>query len=351
MEPPRFQINKAIIFPVNKESHALLRFKNMVKFEIAGVYDERLSGNVGKVLFGEKIESYDSINWSDDFDTIVLSCTSELSAITKRQYAAEVIKMAEQHNKNVYSFESIESDYERLFYPNITSDMVPYVNNYKLHKVTIPIVGVFGTSSKQGKFSLQLNIINRLIKHGYNVGHISTEPSGYLFNADSVFHCGYQSYLKVRPDECISILNDMVWNAQLKGKDILITGCQSGTLHYDNSNVDNFAINQYAFALGTMPDFYILCINPHDDIEYITRTINFINSIDNGKVYAIAVFPVQAVETITGIKYKMQELCNDDLLNFKERNEKIFNLPIYCIGDDSDMEELCNLIISHFAED
>lgn len=129
-----------------------------------------------------------------------------------------------------------------------------------------------------------------------------------------------------------------------------MTGCQSGILHYDNSNVENFAITQYAYLLGIMPDFCILCVNPHDDIEYITRTIGFINSIDNGKVCAIAVFPVQAVETITGIKYKMHELGNDDLLSIKEKFGKIFDLPIYSIGDDLDIENLCDLIISYFAE-
>ncbi|GJM70759.1 hypothetical protein HMSSN036_29750 [Paenibacillus macerans] len=57
----------------------------MLKFKIAGVYDEKTSGNVGRTLFGEYIESFDSINWSDDFDTIILSCTSELSTITKTE--------------------------------------------------------------------------------------------------------------------------------------------------------------------------------------------------------------------------------------------------------------------------
>lgn len=351
LKAPWFEIKKAIIFPVNKESHALLRFRDMINFKIAGVYDERLSGNVGKILFGENIKSYDTINWEDDFDTVVLSCTSELSALTKREYAAEMIKMAMKFNKNIYSFERIVSDYERIFYPEITPDFIPYENYSKLHKVTIPVVGVFGTSSKQGKFSLQLEIKKRLSKQKYNVAHLSTEPAGYLFDADSVFHCGYQSELTLQPAECISILNKMVWEAQLKGKDILITGCQSGTLHYDNSNVENFALNQYAFALGTLPDFYILCVNPHDDLDYIARTIGFINSIDSGKVCAIAVFPVQAVETISGIKYKMSELDDDALLIIKKNMNEIFNMPVYSIGSQLDMDMLCELIISYFAEE
>ncbi|MED4955055.1 S8 family serine peptidase [Paenibacillus sp. FSL R5-0527] len=350
VESPSFQIKKAILFPLNKESQVLLRFKKMLKFEIAGVYDEKTSGNVGRTLFGEYIESFDSINWSDDFDTIILSCTSELSTITKRNYSEEILNMAEKQKKNIYTFEKIISDYKEIFYPSITSNIVPYGNYFKLHKATIPIVGVFGTSSKQGKFTLQLNIIRRLSELGYSVGHISTEPSGYLFDADYVFHFGYRANLKIQPWECISILNKMVWNTQLKEKDILITGCQSGTLHYNNSEINNFTIYQYAFTLGVMPDFCILCINPHDDIEYISRTISFINSIDEGKVRAIAIFPIQAIETVTGIKYKTRELFGENLQVFKEKIYESFKIPVYSVFDDLDLDNLCDLIISYFGE-
>lgn len=345
---PNFNIKKAVIFPVNKESHALLRYKSMLKFDIAGVYDERLSGNVGKALYGENIESFDSINWNDDFDTIILSCTSELSSITKRHYSNEVNELAKVYNKNIYTFEEIVSDYEKLFYPKVTSSMVPTRNHLKMHKVTIPVVGIFGTSSKQGKFTLQLELIKRLSEFGYNVGHISTEPSGYLFNADYVYHFGYHSYLKIQPWESIAILNEMVWNTQKKGKDILITGCQSGTLHYNNSQIENFTLYQYAFILGVMPDFCVLCVNPHDDIEYINRTIDFINSIDNGKVQALVIFPIQATESLSGIKYKTQTLSQNELLIIKDKFKEIFKLPIYSLGNDIDMKDLCELIISYF---
>lgn len=347
---PSFDVKRAIVFPVNKESHALLKFKGMLKFEIAGVYDERLSGNVGKNLYGENIKSFDSIDWNDNFDTVILSCTTDLSGITKREYSNEVVEMARLNNKNIYTFEQISSDYERVFYPSITPSMVPSGNFLKLHKVTLPVVGVFGTSSKQGKFTLQLEIIRRLGLRGYNVGHISTEPSGYLFDADYVFHFGYHSYLKIQPWESISILNHMVWETQLKGKDILITGCQSGTLHYNNSEIEHFAIYQYAFALGTMPDLCILSVNPHDEIEYIQRTIGFINSIDEGKVCALVVFPVQAIETLSGIKYKTKELSQDEMLIVKDKLYASFDLPVYGLGDESDMEALVELVISYFGD-
>ncbi|WP_059052792.1 S8 family serine peptidase [Paenibacillus senegalimassiliensis] len=350
IQPPNFEIQKAIIFPINKESKALLRFKDILEFEINGVYDERLSGNVGKKLYGEDIKSFDSIDWEGDFDTVVLSCTTELAAITKRNYSEEIINKAKLYRKNIYTFEQLENDYNRMYYPKISSSSVPHENFLKLRKPMIPSVGVFGTSSKQGKFTLQLEIVKKLREKGYKTGHISTEPSGYLFDADFVFHFGYHSYLKIQPWESISILNEMVWETQLKEKDILITGCQSGTLHYNDSQIEHFGIFQYAFLLGIMPDLCILCVNPHDDIDYIERTINFINSVDNGKVKALTIFPMRAVETLSGIKYKIEELESKKLNVLKEVFSTKFKIPVLGLGIENDMDFLVDLIINNFSE-
>ena len=229
--------------------------------------------------------------------------------------------------------------------------MAPHENFSKLHKVNIPIVGVYGTSSKQGKYTLQLELIHRLSTLGYSVGHLASEPSGYLFDADFVFHFGYHAYMNMHPRECISILNQMVWEIQEKQRDILITGCQSNTIHYDNCQVDDFAIYQNAFLLGTLPDFVILCINPHDDIEYIERTIQYINSIDAGKVGALVIFPVQAIETITGISYKFENVSNSKMQELQKKISKAFKLPTFALGEDTDMKQLCELIVAFFSEE
>lgn len=93
--------------------------------------------------------------------------------------------------------------------------------------------------------------------------------AGYLFNADYVFHFGYGSCSSLNQWESIAVLNELVWQVQLKSKDILISGCQSGILNYDNSHIDNFAIDQYSYILGLSPDYSIICVNPHDSIDYI----------------------------------------------------------------------------------
>lgn len=344
------KIKKAILFPVNKESHALMRFSDKCQFDIVGVYDERVTGKVGRKLWGYEIKSLDSISWEDDFDTVVLSCYTELERLTKRQYSKEFVNLAQKYGKQIYSFEKIECCDTRLFYPEITPHIVPRYNLKKMHKISIPIVGVYGTSSKQGKFTLQLEIISMLKKMGYNVGHISSEPSGYLLGADYVFHFGYHAYVDMDLRDCIAILNERVWDIQLKKKDLLVVGCQSNSIHYDTSKIDDFAIYQYAFTLGTLPDLFVLCVNPHDEIDYICRTIGFLNAIDNGKVGAIVVFPIEAVENSSSVEYKMQNATRKKLNEVKHNLRQKLELPVFLLDDKSDLTKLCDIIIAYFSE-
>jgi hypothetical protein len=350
ISPPPFPIDRAIIFPVNKESHSLLRYKQMLEFRIAGVYDERLSGNVGQIFFDEEVKSIDDLIWNDEFDTIILSCAFELSSLTKRNYHNLIIKNAMLYNKNVYTFEDVASEYKNLYHPKIISTMVPYGNRWKMHKVSVPVVCVMGTSPKQGKFTLQLDIVNRLSNLGYNVGFISSEPSGYLLGADAVFHFGHQSQLSLHPQETAALLNEMSWNAQVKGRDIIISGSQSGTLHYNNSTIECFSVDQYGYLLGMMADYYILCINPHDEIEYIERSINFINAIDDGKVMALVVYPIKITETLSGVKYKSDVLTDVDLHQLKKSCSDITEVPIYLLGNELEMQSLTEQIIDWFSE-
>lgn len=347
-EYPLFTIEKAIVFPINKETHSILRFSQSLPFEVVAVYDESRMGKIGKQMFGHTIESYDDINWADDFDTIILSYTSELEKLTKRQYVAEIIEHARKHRKQIYSFDTISTDYNRIYCPIVSKRMIPERNLLKLHKNIMPIVAVFGTSSKQGKFTLQYRLLSKLRELGYDVGFLATEPSGYLYGADEVFHFGYKASLSIQPWECIAILNEMIWNIQLKNKDLLITGCQSGTIHYDNSKIMDFAIYQYAYILGVMPDFPILCANPHDDLAYIKKSLAFINSSCEASVKAVVVFPRIATQTLSGIGYKVEDIRKEVLDELKRKWQKILGLPVYSLNDENVIDELCTMILNEY---
>lgn len=349
VEKPIFKTKKAIIFPINKESSALLRYRDLVNFDIVGVYDERFSGRIGKSFLGFTVQSYDDIDWKSDFDTIILSCTSALAGITKRDYQNDVITLATQNGKNIYSFEPIPQAHN-VFFPFIDRKSVPFENLYKRHQNTLPIVGVWGTSSKQGKFSLQLELIRRLRKMGYKTGHISTEPSGYLFDADKVFNFGYGAPLEVEPWECTVLLDQMIWDIQNSEKDILITGGQSGALQYYNTSVEKFTSYQYAYMLGTCPDFNILCINPHDDMLYINRTIDLIKSSTENPISAIVVYPIEIQETISGVPYRKRELLPFEQDTFCKKTTNTIQIPTYSLFKHDDIDKLCNQIVQYFSE-
>ena len=347
---PKFAIRKAIVFPVNKETHALLRFSDLLTFDITGVYDEKLAGRVGSTLFDYEILSYESIDWNDDFDTVILSCTQQLSRLTKRHYSEEILKIASEHHKNVYSFEDIGRRSEEYYYPELSSKLVPYSNSYKLHQCVIPVVGVWGTSSKQGKYTLQLSLIRRMKKLGYNTGHISTEPSGYLFDADFVYHYGYNAGFNIKPWECSAMLNQKIWEVQNNRKDILITGGQSGTIPYSHTCVEPFFEYQYAFLSSVRPDYNILCINPHDDCDYVNKTREFISSMTEEGVQAMVLYPIQAIKTTTGIGYDMKSLTLEEQKRIRQFYSDKFNIPVYLLSVDEDIDLLCENIIAYFSE-
>lgn len=93
----------------------------------------------------------------------------------------------------------------------------------KLYRISKPILCEVGTSSKQGKFSLQLAISEQLVKFSYNIGQLGAEPSSLLFGMDECFHFGYSSDCNLPIDNIVSYVNQI----SQKDSDIIISGCQS----------------------------------------------------------------------------------------------------------------------------
>lgn len=348
---PEFEIKKAIVFPINKESDVLLRFKENLPFDINGVYDIRVSGKIGREMHGFKVENIENISWNDEFDTIILSCCKDLSEIAKKDYVKYILDNALKYKKNIYSFEADSrfEKYKNVYFPSLIAKNVPYHNEGKLHRICTPCVSVFGTSSKQGKYSLQIRLKKAFNEYGYSVGLLATEPSGYLFGAETVYHFGYNFDFNLNSFQSIAILNEMLWNIQKLGNDLILTGCQSGMRHYDNLKLQDFHIKQYSFGLGVMPDFSILCVNPHDEIEYIKKTIYMIDSLSDGRVEAIVLFPIKAVEMATGIQYKLEQVGDEELSRKAQVLQEIFDLPVYINGNDNQIQILTKQIVDFFS--
>lgn len=357
-----FTIQKAAIFPFNKEIHAIARFEELLNFEIINYYTERITGYIGKKISdilidcdnNKVIKNIDDINW-DDFDTLILGHIGELSRITKRNYQY-LINSAIEKGKNVYCFDNTktistrinELQYHNIYFPKINGTNIKKRFG-KLYKTDKPILTIIGTNSRQGKFTLQLYIRKRLIELGYSVGQLGTEPSAPLFGFDEVFHCGYNGQIDLDIPQIYIAVNDMIWNITQKDTDIIIVGTQSGFLAYNDYNALMFPTYHQIFFSALQTDAIILCMNPYDDVEFVNRIIKVAEGLSGGKVIGIVCFPIDISDSWKGnFGMKMhlkKEKENEIKSNFASKGTQVFML------DKSDeLNELIYKCIEYFQQ-
>lgn len=335
-------IKKAIIFPVNKETKALLGNKDLLDFEIVGVFDTRLSKNIGKraekVVFGKSIvnnniQSIDEIDWNSEFDTVILGHVENVSKQYKFDFLEKFLKLSKEHNKSLYSFDegfSNKNENNSLYLSNENIQINSFGN---LNKIPIPVIGVIGTSSKQGKYNLQLSLRRNFQQDGYRVGQVGTEPNSLLFGIDIIDSNGYNSQNNLTAEKEIFYLNNSIFN--LTDKDVVIVGTQSQTIPLTFGNLGFYPLTTNNVLLATQPDIYILCINYQDSISYIKRNIDFIKSYYNRTIIALCVFPK--------IKEKQWNVAIENI-NLNDMNElkvyidkvyQTFNIPTYINNKDN----------------
>lgn len=347
---------KAVIFPFNKENHNIIRYQNMLEFDIVSVYDSKYSGKVGtstnnllKINSEQNyiIKNIEAIDY-DEFDLFVLGHTKELeNYIGDIGLAKCIIEKCLKKNKVVYSYdEYIEFlDNKNYYHPNIKWKDEYLSPLGKLYRSSTPTIGVLGTTSKQGKFSLQLILREKFINDGYEIGQISSEPTGLLFGMDYCFPFGYSANTDVIRKKMVQYINKLLHSLD-SSKDVILVGSQSSTLPYDYGNIDDFTFSQIEFLFSTKPDCVVLCVNSFDKFTDIERTIKFIESSINTRVISLVVFPMKLRNELAGIyseSIRMNEEEKDVCLK-KFRN--IFDIPVFILGEC--MDELYEELLSFF---
>jgi uncharacterized NAD-dependent epimerase/dehydratase family protein len=358
-----FKITNAVIFPFAKESQAFLRFADKLQFHIQGYYDVRCSGKVGRKLtsYYEGAESMECIMDIErvDFkgvDALILGHLDELNYLSNRDYKKELINKAVAAHVNIYSFDPLDQYKElyadsgiKCYYPKVTLQDIPQNTFGKLYKISKPVVGIFGTSSQQGKFSLQITMKNELESRGYDVGTVGTEPHSLLFDFDVVFPMGYNATVHLRNNQIVLYLNNEINNLCLKGKEIILAASQAQTIPYYCNNLMEFPSMQYHFALGTKPDAIVLCINYHDEIPYIRNTMYTLMGLTDADIIALVMYPITYSADWNGVYGNSRYQIS--LSEFEQKADilqKEFQIPVFMLGDQQQMKELCQIIIEHF---
>jgi uncharacterized NAD-dependent epimerase/dehydratase family protein len=353
------KISKAAIIPFNKEMHSLIRFNDLLNFDIVDVYDFKQSSKVGAeikqllkaedLMFDKAIKNIDNIEW-DAFDTLIIGHLNYYATLlndTKLQ--SKLIDSALANGKQVFAFDE-NKDFEKnkmVYSPVVKSNALP--NSYfgKLHTLNKPIVGVFGTSSKQGKYTLQLYLRKELIRRGYQVGQIGTEPTAELFGFTS-FPIGYNSSVYLNQLETIVYINNLLNEMFENGSDLAIVGSQSNAIPYDFSNLSYLPLKQMTFLIATQPDAVLLCVNPYDSDEYIERTILSIENIVGCKVIALVLFPMKLRDNFAGIYSSKIKVTDDEWRDIRDRLINRFGRSVHILGENS-IPKIADEIIDYLS--
>lgn len=356
-------ISKVAVFPFNKEIHNIVRFSDKLNFEIAKVYDIKYAAKIGistNSILKEKsaknfiIEDIEKIDL-DSFDTFILGHTDTLSMVLKSKFnKCALIEKIVRAKKYIYSFDEIDKslmppdyDLSKYYFTPCNNSKYRYVAPFgKLYRQDKPVVGVFGTSSKQGKFTLQLKMRYTLLDKGYNLCQIGTEPSALLFGMEGIFHNGYNSGHILCQYDAVAYLNRYIYNLS-RDADIILVGGQSGVVLRDEGNLSNYFFKQIDFLLATLPDVIILCINSFDDPQIIQRTVSFLEGLIGCKVIALVLFPFYFEDNDTyhqNEKFMPIHMFENE---YRQKFEKTIGLPVFYPQDDS-IKQLCDLTLSYF---
>jgi uncharacterized NAD-dependent epimerase/dehydratase family protein len=365
--PTIFEIESAVAFPFNKEIHALARYKDLSIINRIEFYDDRHSGQVNRKLAHYGIESEEVINdfeqlsWGSGFDTFILGHNEQLSTMVGTDYSEQVLERCLKYRKNLITFDSLPNNEEAtmrfskkglsLYCPNVSVESSPDNTDGKLFSFHVPILLVLGTSQKQGKFSLQLELRRMFRTSGYKVGQLGTEPTSLLFGFDRCYPIGYNSNDQLSSQQRILLINRMLFEIAETSPDLIIVGSQSNVLPSGGGNVRNFPQYQQDILAATQPDGCLLMVNASDEVEYICNTINYIEVLSRVKVVALVIAPVNKTQrwTVLGNEYLQNSNGVNGIAEFIQSVSAKTNKPTFEFNRVA-LSRLFDEIVHYFSE-
>jgi uncharacterized NAD-dependent epimerase/dehydratase family protein len=313
--PPRSThwIRRAAIYPYSKEMHSLVRFRRLLPFELVGVADPVLKGCVGKdagTLIGEPpaglVVTASLQEALRDADTLILGFTSLLGRLSGLDVGLDIARKTIALGKNLYSFEAfglpdhgplhLEAARQnlRIAWPAVDDLDIEHLRqaaDTPASYARTPVLGVFGTSRAQGKFTLQLVLREHLQALGLEVAQVGTEHQSRLFGMDDCFPVGHVNNVSLRPHawgEYFSLRFQEI--VRRRRPDLIIIGSQGGVLSHPAASAQRkeLAYFNLVFLTATRPDSCILVVNHLDSPQLIQDTIEILRIIGGARTILLA---------------------------------------------------------------
>ena len=368
-EPDLGWIRRAALYPFNKEMHALVRGRDLLDFEVVGIADAAGKGLAGRdagealglPTMGVRIQPR-LLTALKGADTLILGYVDQLSRIGRKDVLIEAVSSALEQGLHVFSFAPVpaalhdRARVERLHIsipaPSQAEVQQALHNDPAYPPVDVPVLGVFGTSAQQGKFTLQLGLRRHLLRRGYRLGQVGTEHHSALFGMDVVFPMGYASTVSLPLETYVPYLDyRMRQLCHQEQPDLILTGSQSGTIPYDVHTETTHSLATTAFLLGTKPDACILVVNSIDVEAYIQDTIDGIRALTKAPTLALAMSDQEKhiLAAYGRTLIKPRPMAPGEISYKLRRLEDRFGLPAVRILSEEGQQHLVDGVIDHFA--
>lgn len=365
-------IGRAVLYPFNKEMHALVRFRDMVPFALTGIADPIGKGLVGKdaaEVIGEpsmglQISAGIEVA-AHNADTLIIGYVDQLARIAKKDVLRDCIEKALDLGMHVFSYGPVRPEYYgdlyqraadlglQLFYSQVDERQVLAILKKGPMGIPVgaPVLTVFGTSASQGKFTLQLGLRRRLQALGYRVGQLGTEPHAELFGMDGCFPMGYASPLRIPLQHYPAYLDAQMRVISARRPDIIITGSQSGTIPYDIHSPDTYSLASLAFLLGIRADACVLVVNSIDADDYIQHTLDALRAVGKARVLALAMSDKEKNrrEVMGRMLNASRQMKVGQIETRLAQLERRFSLPAVSILSEDGQQRLVELIVDYFG--
>jgi uncharacterized NAD-dependent epimerase/dehydratase family protein len=366
-------IRQAALYPYTKEMHSLVRFRDLLSFDIAGVADPPGRGLAGRDA-GEAIGAPEADirigssvrDATEAADTLILGYLKQLGGLRRRDLHRECLTLALERGLHVFCFEPLpEAEYGELLdsarqqglrfcWPRVSRDEAQAtLSEPDAHgPVDRPVLGVAGTSASQGKFTLQLALRRRFIQMGYRVGQIGTEHHAALFGMDFAFPMGHGSTVDLAVDRYPEFVDRVMRRINAEDQpDLLLVGAQSGTVPFDLNDHRTMTLPTLAFLLGARPDAVILVVNDIDPEDYIEDTIAGLRAVVHAEVIALAVSDRgKQLNQRHGRSWMTQRQdAPAELQATLQRLQERFGLPVVQITSEAGIIRVSDTVVAHFS--
>ena len=181
----------------------------------------------------------------------------------------------------------------KIYYPKVDKALFAKSNQLSyLPPVKAPVIGVIGTSSKQGKVTAQLKVKRLLDQEGYKVSHLCTEPQGALLGADFSFPFGYKSNVSLDQNHWPGMIENAMKSIQrVNNPHVIISGIQGELIPRQTVRSGGVKLGALNFITAVNPDAIICAVNPMDPIELVEDTVETLRKFIDFKLLFFVMTP------------------------------------------------------------